>query len=118
MGGIALTTMFAVSRALCRGQSPMLRATAQQQIRNFNIHEYQSKILCDQHGVKVQKWRVGETAADCADGAKELVKEMSGTEIVIKAQVHAGGRGKGHFVENGYKGGVKVVDSPDDVEEV
>merc|ERR1711998_382377 len=108
-------TMFAVTRTLCRG--PMVRATAQQ-VRNFNIHEYQSKILCDQHGVKVQKWRVGETAAECEAGAHELAKEMEGTEIVIKAQVHAGGRGKGHFVENGYKGGVKVVDSPDDVEEV
>lgn len=36
-------------------------------------------------------------------------KEMKGDEIVIKAQVHAGGRGKGHFIENGYKGGVQFT---------
>jgi len=36
---------------------------------------------------------------------------------VIKAQVHAGGRGKGHFVENGYKGGVQFSETPDDVAE-
>eukprot|EP00658_Telonema_sp_P-2_P032659 TRINITY_DN2412_c0_g1_i1.p1 TRINITY_DN2412_c0_g1~~TRINITY_DN2412_c0_g1_i1.p1 ORF type:complete len:422 (+),score=165.10 TRINITY_DN2412_c0_g1_i1:195-1460(+) len=83
--------------------------------RHFNIHEYQSKILCDQHGVAIQKWRLGETPQECADGAADLQKEMKGKEIVIKAQVHAGGRGKGHFVENGYKGGVQFTENATEV---
>eukprot|EP00656_Telonema_subtile_P004955 TRINITY_DN1225_c0_g2_i5.p1 TRINITY_DN1225_c0_g2~~TRINITY_DN1225_c0_g2_i5.p1 ORF type:complete len:424 (-),score=159.70 TRINITY_DN1225_c0_g2_i5:191-1462(-) len=98
----------AVSRATLGQSTPFIRAAAH--VRNFNIHEYQSKILCDQYGVTVQKWRVGETPEECAAGAAELQKEMKGKEIVIKAQVHAGGRGKGHFVENGYKGGVQFTE--------
>jgi len=83
-------------------------------VRNFNIHEYQGKILCDNYGVKVQKWRKAETPAEAMQGATELnVKEY-----VVKAQVHAGGRGKGHFVENGYKGGVKIVKTPQEVADV
>jgi succinyl-CoA synthetase beta subunit len=106
----------AVSRTALRSQSmPLMRAAAMQQVRNFNIHEYQSKILCDQHGVRIQKWRVGETPEECAAGAAELRKEMKDKEIVIKAQVHAGGRGKGHFVENGYKGGVQFTENVDEV---
>jgi succinyl-CoA synthetase beta subunit len=83
-------------------------------VRNFNIHEYQGKILCDQFGVKVQKWR----AADTAEGAKKGAEELGDVaEYVVKAQVHAGGRGKGTFVENGYKGGVRFGTTPDEVAE-
>jgi len=106
----------AVSKAAFRGQtSPFMRAAAVQHARNFNIHEFQSKVLCDQHGVKIQKWRVGSTPEECAAGAKELKKEMKGQEIVIKAQIHAGGRGKGHFVENDYQGGVQFSENEDEV---
>jgi succinyl-CoA synthetase beta subunit len=83
--------------------------------RFFNIHEYQGKILCDKFGVQVQKWRKGDTAAEARAGAEEL--NVMPNEIVIKAQVHAGGRGKGHFKENGYKGGVQFCTTPEAVEE-
>lgn len=82
-------------------------------MRFFNIHEYQGKILCDNYGVAVQKWRAASTPEEAKAGAVELgVKEY-----VVKAQVHAGGRGKGTFIENGYKGGVQIKDTPDEVAE-
>jgi succinyl-CoA synthetase beta subunit len=82
-------------------------------VRFFNIHEYQGKILCDNYGVAVQKWRAASTPEEAKAGAVELgVKEY-----VVKAQVHAGGRGKGTFIENGYKGGVQIKDTPDEVAE-
>jgi len=110
----SMMSAVAFGRAAFRAQtSPFIRAA--QHVRNFNIHEFQSKILCDQHGVAIQKWRVGSTAQECQAGAAELAKEMKGDEIVIKAQVHAGGRGKGHFVENGFKGGVQFTTSVDEV---
>merc|ERR1712070_965321 len=110
----SMMSAVAFGRAAFRAQtSPFIRAA--QHVRNFNIHEFQSKILCDQHGVAIQKWRVGSTAEECQAGAAELAKEMKGDEIVIKAQVHAGGRGKGHFVENGFKGGVQFTTSVDEV---
>merc|ERR1712070_853298 len=112
----SMMSAVAFGRAAFRAQtSPFIRAA--QHVRNFNIHEFQSKILCDQHGVAIQKWRVGSTAQECQAGAAELAKEMKGDEIVIKAQVHAGGRGKGHFVENGYKGGVRFGTTPEEVAE-
>merc|ERR1712086_483110 len=110
MGRVRVSiAMLSLSRAAVRAQCSLKHAASVQQVRNFNIHEYQSKILCDQHGVTVQKWRCGSTPAECQAGAEELAKEMKGDEIVIKAQVHAGGRGKGHFIENGYKGGVQFT---------
>jgi len=115
MGVRVSIAMLSLSRAAVRAQCSLKHAASVQQVRNFNIHEYQSKILCDQHGVTVQKWRCGSTPAECQAGAEDLAKEMKGDEIVIKAQVHAGGRGKGHFIENGYKGGVQFTTNPADV---
>jgi len=89
--------------------------------RFFNIHEYQGKILCDRYGVPVQKWRAANTPDEAFAGAESLAKEMTSGEFVIKAQVHAGGRGKGHFRENGDpaaqkgKGGVQFGTTPADV---
>merc|ERR1719487_1530547 len=89
------------------------RVMASAGARFFNIHEYQGKILCDQYGVAVQKWRAAETPEEAKKGAVDLAVK----EYVVKAQVHAGGRGKGHFVENGYKGGVQFGTTPDEVAE-
>jgi succinyl-CoA synthetase beta subunit len=74
----------------------------------MNIHEYQAKELFDRFGVPSPKGKVASTAKEAYDAAKWLdVKHL-----VVKAQVHAGGRGKGVF-KNGYKGGVQLVDSPE-----
>jgi succinyl-CoA synthetase beta subunit len=57
-----------------------------------NIHEFQAKALLKQHGVPVPGGDVAETA----ERAGELARELGGT-VVVKAQIHAGGRGKGSF---------------------
>ncbi|GAM24427.1 hypothetical protein SAMD00019534_076020 [Acytostelium subglobosum LB1] len=76
----------------------------QQQVRHLNLHEYQSKYLMDKYGVNTQKWRVVSKASECTKAAQEL----NAKELVVKAQVHAGGRGKGTFTETGFKGGVHL----------
>lgn len=72
----------------------------------MNIHEYQAKGLLKDFGAPVLKGGVAYTAAEAVDVAKEL----GGPVWVVKAQIHAGGRGKA--------GGVKVVKSIDDVEAI
>ena len=57
----------------------------------MNIHEYQAKELFDQFSVPSPKGRVAETA----EQAQQIAEELSG-QVVIKAQIHAGGRGKGN----------------------
>jgi len=73
----------------------------------MNIHEYQAKELFDQFGVPSPKGRVASTPEEAAAAAEEF----AGSKLVIKAQVHAGGRGKGHF-KNGFQGGVHLIESP------
>ncbi len=76
----------------------------------MNIHEYQGKSILQAHGVAVQEGFIAETAGQAKLVAEELQKKY-GTEIfVIKAQIHAGGRGKG--------GGVKIARSPEEAAEV
>jgi len=72
----------------------------------MNIHEYQAKELFDRFGVPSPRGKVAATAAQAVAAAAE----MDGAGLVVKAQVHAGGRGKGTF-KNGFKGGVHLVDS-------
>lgn len=70
----------------------------------MNLHEYQGKELLSSYGVKIQKGHVASTLAEAEDAYKK-VQEMSGSDFaVVKAQIHAGGRGKG--------GGVKVAKNP------
>mgnify|MGYP001137130212 FL=1 len=113
-------------------------------MRHLNIHEYQSKMLMDKHGVKIQRWRLAESVDDVKKAVKDLgtvysLGRVSRTdalslslscthwlsrwlsrghvlvcdEYVVKAQIHAGGRGKGVF-SNGYKGGVRVCSTAAD----
>jgi succinyl-CoA synthetase beta subunit len=70
-----------------------------------NIHEYQAKAILDKFGVPTPKAEVASTAAE----AKEIASRIGG-RVVVKAQVHAGGRGK--------VGGVKLVNTPEEAEEV
>ena len=72
----------------------------------MNIHEYQAKELFVKYGVPTPAGKVASTEAE----AKAVAEELGGKGIVVKAQVHAGGRGKGVF-KNGFKGGVHVVES-------
>ena len=79
----------------------------------MNIHEYQAKQLFERFGVATPKGIAAATAQEAAQTARN----MGLSQYVVKAQVHAGGRGKGTF-KNGYKGGVHVVKSVEEVEEV
>ena len=79
----------------------------------MNIHEYQAKELFDRFGVPSPKGAAASSAKEAGDAAAALgVKNL-----VVKAQVHAGGRGKGVF-KNGFKGGVHLVESADKAAEV
>ncbi len=75
----------------------------------MNIHEYQAKALLRSYGIPVSDGRVVIKAED----AKSAASELGGPLWVVKAQIHAGGRGKGHFkeAEAGEKGGVRLARS-------
>lgn len=79
----------------------------------MNIHEYQAKELFDRFGVPSPKGKAASTPKEAYDAAKWLAV----SHLVVKAQVHAGGRGKGVF-KNGFKGGVHLVQSPEAAREV
>ncbi|KAM5315495.1 succinate--CoA ligase [GDP-forming] subunit beta, mitochondrial isoform 2-T2 [Glossophaga mutica] len=75
--------------------------------RWLNLQEYQSKKLMADNGVKVQRFFVVDTANEALEAAKKL----NAKEIVLKAQILAGGRGKGIF-SSGLKGGVHLSKDP------
>lgn len=89
---------------------PSAQASLEMQRRFLNLHEYQSKELLDKFGVKTQRWRLAESPEEAQKAAEELGAE----EFVVKAQIHAGGRGKGTF-SNGFKGGVQIAQTPQEV---
>ena len=76
----------------------------------MNLHEYQAKEILNGFGVRIQRGYVAVTPENAVEKAKQLNKETGTDFFVIKAQVHAGGRGKG--------GGVKLAKSIDDVYEI
>jgi len=80
----------------------------------MNIHEYQAKQLLARYGVAVLKGGVAYTPAE----AGQVAETLGGPVWVVKAQIHAGGRGKGHFLgDSSGKGGVRVVKSIKEVED-
>jgi succinyl-CoA synthetase beta subunit len=79
----------------------------------MNIHEYQAKELLQKFAVATTRGRVASTL----DEAEHIARELGDVEIVVKAQIHAGGRGKGTFA-NGFKGGVHVSKTPNEVRDV
>lgn len=76
----------------------------------MNVHEYQGKEILAQFGVGIQRGTVATTPAEAVAAAKQLTEETGTGWHVIKAQVHAGGRGKG--------GGVKLAKSLEEVEQI
>ena len=75
----------------------------------MNLHEYQSKQILKQYGVSVPKGYVAYTVEEAVEAAKKLTEETGYEVWAVKAQVHAGGRGKG--------GGVKIAKTFDDVKQ-
>ncbi|WP_207426030.1 ADP-forming succinate--CoA ligase subunit beta [Pedobacter sp. SYSU D00535] len=75
----------------------------------MNIHEYQGKAILKSFGVRVQEGIVAETPEEAVEAAKKLKEDYNSDWVVVKAQIHAGGRGKG--------GGVKLAKNLDEVRE-
>ena len=67
----------------------------------MNLHEYQGKLILSEHGVNVQRGYIAKNACEATSQAKKLQLETKTSFFVVKAQVHAGGRGKG--------GGIKLA---------
>lgn len=76
----------------------------------MNVHEYQAKEILSSFGVRIQRGKVAHTTKNALTVAQELSEETGTSWFVVKAQIHAGGRGKG--------GGVKLAKGIDKVEEV
>jgi len=79
----------------------------------MNIHEYQARELFEKFGVAAPRGKVATTSGE----AEAVARELHTDKIVVKAQIHAGGRGKGTFT-NGFKGGVHVCSTPEEAREV
>lgn len=75
----------------------------------MKLHEYQAKDILDTYGVAVQRGRIAQTAEEAVEAAESMAADGA-TMFVVKAQIHAGGRGKG--------GGVKLAKSVEDVREL
>ncbi|CAE6467589.1 unnamed protein product [Rhizoctonia solani] len=83
------------------------------QVRNLSIHEYQSMELLNAYGIPTPASKAAKTPQEAYDVAKNFGKDG----LVIKAQVLAGGRGKGRF-DTGLQGGVHKVSSPDEAKDL
>jgi succinyl-CoA synthetase beta subunit len=94
------------------GTSARNAASAGQR-RLLSIHEYQSVNLLNSYGIPTPKSIAAKTPKEAAQVAANFGQD----NLVIKAQVLAGGRGKGHF-DNGFQGGVHMVGSPAEAEEI
>jgi succinyl-CoA synthetase beta subunit len=76
----------------------------------MNIHEYQGKEILKKYGVRVQEGITADTAEEAVEAAKTLTEQTGTSWYVIKAQIHAGGRGKG--------GGVKLAKNLEQVKDI
>tara|TARA_R110002072_G_scaffold2000_3_gene16854 strand:- start:34 stop:1230 length:1197 start_codon:yes stop_codon:yes gene_type:complete len=76
----------------------------------MNLHEYQGKEILNSFGVRIQRGIVAKNHKEAVDAAKQLTVETGTSWYVVKAQVHAGGRGKG--------GGVKLAKNLSEVESI
>jgi succinyl-CoA synthetase beta subunit len=76
----------------------------------MNLHEYQGKELLKSYGVRIQEGFVAHTAQEAVEAAHKIKEQFQSDWCVVKAQIHAGGRGKG--------GGVKLAKSPEQAGEL
>lgn len=79
-------------------------------LRTMNIHEYQGKQILKSFGVNIQEGILAHTPDEAVEAAKKLKEDYNSSWVVIKAQIHAGGRGKG--------GGVKLAKNLDEVKQI
>lgn len=84
-----------ISKIITRGFNQGLTLNVK---RFFDLHEYQSKDLMRKYGVLVQRGTTATTPEEAFKVAQDL--NVKNGDLILKAQVHAGGRGKGKFVSN------------------
>ena len=78
----------------------------------MNLHEYQAKELLARHGVSVPPGEPATTLEEATTAIEKLFADGN-SRVVVKCQIHAGGRGKGVF-KDGFEGGVHLADSAED----
>merc|ERR1711981_985805 len=100
-----------VLNKLCPVASSSLDVSGQQQRRNLAVHEYVSMSILQEMGVPVPKFGVAKTKEE----ARKIAETIGEGDLVVKAQVLAGGRGKGHFSKSS-NGGVRLVSDAAEVE--
>ena len=83
----------------------------------MNLHEYQAKELLKKYNVPVQEGMAASTVHEAEEAYRQIKTNYGSPFAVIKAQIHAGGRGKGQIKENGING-VKVIKNLDEVTDV
>jgi succinyl-CoA synthetase beta subunit len=118
MANILYRSVSIVETLARRNGTKLLSATSpaicgKQQQRNLNVHEHVSYSLLQEAGIPVPQFGLAKTKVE----AGEIARKINAKDLVLKAQVLAGGRGKGSF-KNGLKGGVRFVYSPEEAEEV
>jgi len=101
--------------ARCTRRSALPAIANNGSVRFINLHEYQSKDVMEEFGVCVQKGKMADSADEAMKVAQWIKNENPAAELILKAQIHAGGRGKGHFIESGLKGGVQICTTPEEV---
>ncbi len=84
----------------------------------MKIHEYQAKDLLAARHVPVPRSKVAFSPSEARAAAEEIIEETGNAVVVVKAQIHAGGRGKGRFKEDPDLGGVQVVEGAEAAEAV
>ena len=82
----------------------------------MNLHEYQAKELLKKYNVPVQEGYACSTVHEVEDAYRQIKGQTGSSFAVIKAQIHAGGRGKGKVIETGING-VKVAKSLEEITE-
>jgi succinyl-CoA synthetase beta subunit len=85
---------------------------------NMNLHEYQAKELLKKYNVPVQNGIACTTVEEAVNAYKEISAKTNTKFVVVKAQIHAGGRGKGNYKEVPTQHGVQVVKSEEQAKEV
>lgn len=83
----------------------------------MNIHEYQAKQILKSYGVAVQEGIVADTPEAAVQAAKDIRTQTGSDWVVVKAQIHAGGRGKGK-IEGSEQRGVALAKSPDEAKTI
>ncbi|XP_045451649.1 succinate--CoA ligase [GDP-forming] subunit beta, mitochondrial [Melitaea cinxia] len=104
MSAITKTKNFKVLHTLTQNYSPRVISR-----RHLNLQEYHSKDLLRKHQVSIQNFRLLDSSLD-----PKSLNGFKADEYVVKAQILAGGRGKGHF-DNGFKGGVHLTKNQNEI---